>query len=259
MTEQARLAAQRLDWPACYNVRDLGGLPCGVPTFGGLTRRHALVASDYCARLNAEGWQALVAHGVRTIIDLRGTEEVAREPYALPSIAVAAGVTYQNLPLIHRAQQLVGDLGDPAFGGREYAIIAERTTANIAVILRAIITAQPGGVLIHCQAGKDRTGIIVAILLRLAGVPDELIMADYVASEPCLMPAWDALVAAAAGGEPDYRMKPLAYPALYRTLLEELDTHYGGIDGYLVHIGLGSAEITALRARLLAPRGALNA
>jgi protein-tyrosine phosphatase len=253
MSDDALLTV-RLDWPACYNARDLGELSTSS---GGMTRRHALVASDYSARLNADGWRALVDHGVRTIIDLRGCAEVAREPYAVPPVASEAGVTYLNLPLIHPEQQLVGDLGDPAFAGREYAIIAERCTANIAIILRAIITAQPGGVLIHCQAGKDRTGIIVALLLRLAGVPNAVIMADYMACQEVLWPVWEGLLAAATPERPaDQRMMPLVYPVLYRTLLAELDTHYGGIGGYLAHIGLDSTEIAALRARLLASNGA---
>ncbi|MHB1317404.1 MAG: tyrosine-protein phosphatase [Anaerolineae bacterium] len=249
MTEQAWLSERRLDWPACYNVRDLGGLPTAG---GGLSATAAIVRSDYCARLNADGWRALVNYGVRTIIDLRSVWELDKEPYAVPPFAVAAGVVYLSLPLVSADPELDNALSDPANAGRDYAIVAERCASNIAAILRAIINAQPGGIVIHCQAGKDRTGIIVALLLRLAGVPDATIMADYVESEPRLWPVWDAMVAAAAaiGTEPDYSMKPLAFPSVFQNLLDQLDGQYGGVEGYLAHIGLSPDEVRALAHRL---------
>jgi hypothetical protein len=249
MTEQAMLSDRRLNWPACYNVRDLGGLPTAS---GALTVRRSIVRSDYCARLNVDGWRALVDYGVRTIIDLRSSWELEKEPYAVGHDAVAAGVVHLSLRLVLADRELDSALSDPTNAGREYAVIAERCAANIAAILRGIITAQPGGIVIHCQAGKDRTGIIVALLLRLAGVPDAVIMADYVESQERLWPVWEGMLAAATPEQPaDERMKPLAFPADFQNLLDHLDAEYGGVKGYLAHIGLEQAEVRALAERLL--------
>jgi len=55
-----------------------------------------------------------------------------------------------------------------------------------AAVFRAMIAAKPGAVLFHCQAGKDRTGIVTALLLSLVGVPDSIIAADYAESQVCL-------------------------------------------------------------------------
>lgn len=249
MTEETRISGRRLDWPACYNVRDLGGL---ATAGGGTSRPGAIVRSDYCARLNAGGWRALVEYGVRTIIDLRSSWETDTEPYAVPPIAAAAGVVRLSLPFVTADRALDDALADPASAGREYAILAEYCAANIAAILRGIITAPPGGIVIHCQAGKDRTGIIVALLLRLAGVPDAVIMADYVESQERLWPVWEGMLAAATPEQPaDERMKPLVYPADFSKLLDHLDARYGGVEGYLAHIGLSPDEVRALAGRLL--------
>ncbi|MFO7697124.1 MAG: tyrosine-protein phosphatase [Anaerolineae bacterium] len=249
MTEQARLAERRLDWPACYNARDLGGLPTAR---GALTTRRSIVRSDYCARLSVEGWRALVDYGVRTIIDLRSSWELEKEPYAVDPDAAEAGVIYLSLPLVTADRELDNALSDPANAGREYAILAERCSANISAILRGIINAKPGGIVIHCQAGKDRTGIIVALLLRLACVPDAVIMADYVESQERLWPVWEGMLAAATPEQPaDERLKPLAFPADFQNLLDHLDAEYGGVEGYLAHIGLEPDEVQALAGRLV--------
>ncbi len=250
MHDEARLGERRLQWPNCYNVRDLGGLPAAN---GRVTRWGAIVRSDYCLRLDEAGWQALVDHGVRTIIDLRSPWELDKEPYAVPASAAAAGVLRLSLPLVTADLELDGLLADPANHSHEYAIVAERCAANIAAILRGVVSAPARGVAIHCQAGKDRTGIIVGMLLDLVGVPREIIMADYVESEERLMPVWDAMVAeaAAAGVEPDYRLKPLAWPAVFAHMLDHFGGTYGGTAGYLAHIGLSAGEREALVERLV--------
>lgn len=250
MDNEARLSERRLAWPNCYNVRDLGGLPAAG---GRVTRWQAVVRTDYCRRLTAVGWQALVDYGVRIIIDLRSSSELDSEPYEVPPDAAAAGVVRLSLPLVPPDPELDRLLADPANHRREYAIIAERCAANIAAILRGILNAAPGGVAIHCQAGKDRTGTIVGMLLDLAGVPREIIMADYIESEERLMPVWDGMVAEAmaAGVEPDERMKPLAWPEVFANMLDHFRESYGGTDGYLAHIGLSPEERQGLTERLL--------
>jgi protein tyrosine/serine phosphatase len=251
MADPARLAERRLYWPACYNPRDLGGLT----TFDGhQTRRGAVVRTDCPCRLSDAGWGALVAHGVRTIIDLRDADEHASERYAPPN-ALAAG---EEIALLSLPLRCSGPEVDPLFAAAEtleeaYVITVDHCQVNVAAVLRAIAQAGPGGIVIHCQSGRDRTAIVVALLLALAGVRAEVIAADYFASQGELWPRWEAQVAAAGGDEEaaGLHLRPLLDAGTMLTLLMHLDERYGGAAGYMATIGITEAERAALRARLI--------
>jgi protein-tyrosine phosphatase len=252
MTEPALLAERHLHWPECPNVRDLGGLPAlnghgdGAPL---TVRPGRFVRSDVPALLTEVGWRALVTHGVRTIIDLRSPREIVREPYAIPNLAAA--VQRQEIAMLPLDAEMMRLLENAPTRGDEYVLFVENYQAPIAEILRAIATAPASGVLYHCQAGKDRTGIITALLLGLAGVPEDLIIADYAVSQSLLRPRWEREVAEAlaAGNEPPF--EPLTEPETMRTLLDHIAARYGGAAGYLEAIGVTAAEREALVARLL--------
>jgi protein tyrosine/serine phosphatase len=244
------LPTRTLTWLDCYNVRDLGGLPT---VDGGVTRWRSIIRSDIPARLTATGQQALLEYGVRTILDLREPAQVAQEP----SIFMTPGTdpttpTYLNLPMETRGPA-VGALIRAAKDRAEvYQIILDHYPRQIAVILRAIGTANDGGILIHCHAGKDRTGIIVALLLALAGVPDAVIADDYAESQRCLWPLWEKIVEAAGGEDKaDFWLKPTATAAMMYRLLAHLQQNYGGVRDYVKWVGLGEDELMRLRSRLL--------
>ncbi|MHB1317403.1 MAG: tyrosine-protein phosphatase [Anaerolineae bacterium] len=252
MSDSALLARRRLHWPACYNVRDLGSLPIAN---GSQTRRGGIVRSDCLGGLTEAGWQALVAHGVRTIIDLRAAEERQRDGYALHALAVSAGVCYRGVtmrPLDPALQALLLE-HDLAEG---YVLMVDLLAPHIAEVLRAIATAQPGGIAIHCSAGRDRTAIITALLLALAGVPAEVIAADYIASQAELWPRWEARVAAAGGDEEaaGLHLRPLLDAETMLYLLRHIDERYGGAAGYMAAVGLTQEERAALADRLVEDR-----
>jgi protein tyrosine/serine phosphatase len=166
---------RHLDWDGCFNVRDLGGLPTAD---GRLTRRGAVVRGDKVSRLTAAGWEALVAHGVRTIVDLRDPSEY--QPDAAPR---PTHLTTIRLPLEDQAntefwQQWRGFSCTPLY----YRPFLEHASARIAAVFAAIAEAEPGGVLVHCGAGRDRSGLVTLVLLALLGVSPELIAADYLLS-----------------------------------------------------------------------------
>ena len=143
--------------------------------------------SDSANRLTAAGWSELLAHGVRTIVDLRDpTEHV---PDLAPRSAELATV---YVPL--------EDLADAAFWDRwrslsgtplYYRAFLERWPERFAAVFAAIAEAGPGGVLIHCAAGRDRTGLVTLLLLALAGVPPDEIAADYALSAERLRARWN--------------------------------------------------------------------
>lgn len=167
----------QLSWPACVNARDLGGLPL---TTGGATRPGALVRSDSADRLDADGWAALLDHGVRTVVDLRNDDERAPVDGRPPQV--------ETLVLPHDGLEEHPDFwatwwDDPRFATPLYfAPHLERFPHRSARVLQAIAHARPGGVLVHCQGGRDRTGLITMLALSLAGVTSDAIADDYARS-----------------------------------------------------------------------------
>ncbi|MGW4792947.1 tyrosine-protein phosphatase [Nonomuraea sp. NPDC004297] len=223
-----------LTWDGCHNVRDLGGLPAAG---GRRTRRGAVVRSDAPDRLTEAGWAAAAAHGVRTIIDLRDPGE-GPEAYRPP------GMTVVPLPLDR--------LDDPdrgRYGGTPLYLrpFMERWPGRCARPLRAIAQAPPGGVLVHCVAGRDRTGLVAILLLALAGVAPEHILADYERSETRLSPLYAHL------GQPDDALRVRArLDAAGTTTAEVITALLAGLDAeaYLTEGGLTAPELAALRERL---------
>jgi len=171
-TEGGVTVERHLDWDGCFNVRDLGGLPAAD---GHLIRRGAIVRADSASRFTASVWSALESYGVRTVVDLRHPTE--REPDAAPRPA--------HLTTVSVALE---DETDPAFWQEwghayhtplYYRWFLERYPERIAAVVAAIAETDPGGVLVHCVAGRDRTGLVTLVLLALVGVPSEVIAADY--------------------------------------------------------------------------------
>jgi len=147
-------AARRLDWDACYNARDVGGYPLAG---AGTTRWGRLIRADNLRRLTARGRTALLASGVRTVVDLRSPYELRIDPYPLPP-ASATGTApgapaYRNLPVL-----------DPADAAEAAAIAAAPTVAAMYAAMLAYGRARLGAVLravaaaSWCTATAGRTG-----------------------------------------------------------------------------------------------------
>ena len=162
-----------LHWGGCTNARDLGGLPTAD---GRVTRRGALVRSDTPDRLTRAGWEALRAHGVRTIIDLRNDDE--RDWRSTPD---GIDVIHISLDRLDEDPDFWVDwMNGPQFGTPlYYRPFMERFPDRIEEVLDAIERARPGGVLFHCVGGRDRTGLVTIAALVVAGVAPELIADDY--------------------------------------------------------------------------------
>jgi protein-tyrosine phosphatase len=219
-----------LVWDGCTNVRDLGGLH----TYGGrLTRWRAIVRSDHPAKLTAAGWAVLYAYGIRTILSLRTFGLVEDEP----------AIT-QSYPDLITVQAAIEDATDPEFVQQwassglwctplYYSDALRRWPERHAAALSAIARAQPGGVLIHCRRGNDRTGIITLLLLALVGVTTDDIVADY---ELSLDPERDERLA----------HEHCSVREVILNALAGLD-----IESYLRLGGLSQDDLAALRQRLL--------
>lgn len=180
MTQSSR----RLLWGGCSNARDLGG---HATADGGVTRTGSLIRSDNLARLSAEGQDAVRQGGVSAIIDVRSPYELDLEANPFARSSANGGPVYRNLPLMDEADTEGVTLVNAAPTVAEaYRLMLDRFQNNIGVIMAGIADAPPGAVVIHCHAGKDRTGLVVALALRLAGVSEGLIAEDYALSDTYL-------------------------------------------------------------------------
>ncbi len=241
MTEsEAQPEERTLTWDGCLNVRDLGGLPT---VGGGRTRRGAVVRADNLDRLTAEGWDALLAHGVRTVVDLRDAAECR------PLLPLPAGLDHVRVPLDRLAGaqwwQRWGDLDGTPLSLRPY--LDECPHASAALVT-AVAVARPGAVVVHCGSGRDRTGLAALLLLALAGVEPAAIVADYRLSDANLRPLYGLL------------RRPDEGAVIAATLEREGATVesalYAALEGFdpaarLVTAGVAPAELAAVRRRLL--------
>jgi protein-tyrosine phosphatase len=241
-----------LAWDNCVNVRDLGGF---ATEDGGRTRDGAVVRADTMARLSDDGWQALVDHGIRRIVDLRFADEREADPPAqlgVEVVHVSLLGAQRELEYWRFVDEQVVTMQPPDYLAWSYREFLERFRDRFAAALRAIADAPEGGVVVHCLGGKDRTGLICALLLRNAGVSEDEVIADYALSEQNLAEVHDEWVRAASSpDEREFRAKLGFSPAsVMRHVLDELDRTYGGVRGYLEATGLDEAEIARLRERL---------
>lgn len=251
------------------NVRDLGGLPTAD---GASTAPGRLLRADNLQDLSPTDVRTLVDEiGVRTVIDLRTTVEVDKEgPGPLTGEPL---VVHRHLSLFPEGGRMtdVGadallpwqtDWGRPGPDGPDadpsvgfYLGYLRDRPDSIVAALRAIATPDGDGVaVVHCAAGKDRTGVVVGLGLAAVGVPRDAIAADYLATGDRL----DAVVArlrasttyaADMDSRPPDSHRPRAR-TMYR-FLEVLDEEAGGPVGWLASAGFGAEDVAALRRRLV--------
>lgn len=235
---------QRLTWDGCFNARDLGGLSTHD---GRTTRARALVRSDKLSNLSSDGWSALVAHGVRTIIDLQDEDSSLADSHARP-----AGLTTLHLALEDRTATEFWDRWGAATGlyatPLYYRPFLERFPDRCVRVVRAIARAQPGGVVFHCRIGRDRTGLIAMLVLGAVGVTADAIADDYERSARCL-PA--LFVAQGEEDEGPYVERILEREGT--TARQALQAALAGFDAgdYLRRHGLAAEDARALEARLV--------
>ena len=238
-----------LTWEGCLNVRDLGG---HVTEDGRATRFGAVVRADSVRHLTPDGWQALVDYGVRTIVDLRRHDELERDPpLELPVDVVHVPIDDRYY---HELQSVWRQEGDDAPSIYDtYVRMLELLAPNFARAVETVADAPEGAVVVHCFAGKDRTGLTCAMLLRLTGVAVEDIADDYGLSGDNIRSIIDPWADAA----PDEQERALRLrigsspPEVMTDVLAELEQRHGGVRGYLLEAGAAPDTLERVRARLL--------
>jgi protein tyrosine/serine phosphatase len=259
------------------NTRDLGGLPT---TDGARTVPGRILRSDNLQTLSEDDVRRLVSEiGLREVIDLRTTAEILLEGRG--PLRQVAEVTHRHFSLLpergHHTdvfaveeeepladlpadwvesllprQTAEHDQAEPPAVRSYLSYLGDRSD-NVVGSLRALATTGPGASLVHCAAGKDRTGVVVALALAVAGVEHDEIVADYAMTAEVI----DALVAKLATSPTyaeDMERRDIAShtprAATMDRVLTLLDERHGGASGWLDEHGFGADDQAALRSRL---------
>jgi protein-tyrosine phosphatase len=236
--------------PGTYNVRDLGG----YATPSGHTRWRRILRADGLHRMKDEGVAQLHALGVATVIDLRRGHELQAGPNPFRE---HDGVRYVHISLFDALAHDQIAAAETASGNLLldlYCQALAEQQKEIAAVLTAIAEAGPGLVLFHCTAGKDRTGLIAALLLALAGVAEADIVEDYALTKAQIAPLLAPILAhAEARGENMAHYKALleCEEQTMRDFLAHLAANHGDTEAYLAKIGIDAETAARLRARLL--------
>jgi len=237
---------RRIHVPGTLNFRDVGGYPVAGGAFIGWRK---LLRSDGLHRLGPGAAEALAALKLRTVLDLRTSAEAQFAPSPLEELAGLGAVTMHV--------SLLGEDLDalPAELGAIYDYVVDQRGASIAAAIRTLARASGLPALVHCAAGKDRTGIVVAFALAAVGVPDQVVAADYALSSLYLDPVHTPTIAQVREGTGlgDRLTAALlaSPPELIKRTLERARRHGGSIEGYLTGHGVPGAELAALRSALV--------
>jgi hypothetical protein len=235
---------RHVSWDGFYNARDLGGLPTRD---GRVTRAGQLFRSALPRFVTTDGWQQAYDAGVRTVLDLRSDPEVVdEEPVAddgLTRLRVALDPwDDQDFWTVLKTSRRAGT---PLY----FSPLLTRKPVSVAAVVTAIARAQPGGVLFHCAAGRDRTGVLSLLLLGLAGVDADMIADDYDLSHEPLRAMF--VRAGRDVAELDEVLQAMVEHGLstrdvVRQTLAEFD-----VQQYLIGAGVAVADLAAIRHRLI--------
>jgi protein-tyrosine phosphatase len=220
------------------NVRDTGGYPTAD---GRTTRWRTLLRSDELTRIPADVADELVALGLRRVVDLRWPEELELSPNVF---ADSARIRYSSIPL------LADDPTPHAGLAGMYRHVLDARGTQLAEVVRTLLAEDGLPAIIGCAAGKDRTGVTIALLLDLCGVPRDIIVEDYALSAQYFSSPRAHIEA------DDWRSGSLVVdspPAFMESALTHLDERHGGARALLRNHGLTDDELDRLIGLLTEP------
>jgi protein-tyrosine phosphatase len=233
--------------PGTFNFRDAGGYPAS----GGVVRTGKLFRSDGLHSLGADGRATLVELGIETVIDLRDDFEVK----AMPDDIAGLNLDVVRLPVFEGSGASQGVIGKSLVD--LYQLIVTEHADTLVAALRAIAHSGDTPVLVHCTAGKDRTGIVIALALLAVGVDRDTVIADYARSEANLSGEWlDRMIAEISShGVPETpALRGLlsgSPPEALCATIDLLEQAHGTVRKYLLDSGISMDDLALLQSTLV--------
>jgi len=246
------MGRQRLELAGAFNFRDVAGFSMEP---GLRMRRGRVFRSDALHRLTPDDVVRLEELGIGRVFDLRSTAELDMD--GLGPFASAAG-RHVHVPLVEVSLSPFDPLIDWSRIDLQsrYVEMLREGAVSIRAILSELAGPAPQATVVHCTGGKDRTGVVVAVLLRALGVADDEIVADYAISEVylrALTESYRSELEQSAIGVEAVAYLTSSPPERMRFLLSEMDRIWGSTTGYLEWIGVDRALVERLCVNLLAP------
>jgi protein-tyrosine phosphatase len=230
------------------NIRDLGGYPTSD---GKTTRWKTILRSGAMDQLTPIGQQGLLDYGVKHIVDLREAWEAEKFPNVFMKSSL---INYSNCPLIG-SESTNRDIESLSSLSAMYIHMLEQCQSQIKIILETIATQlESGCVLFQCWAGKDRTGIIAALLLSNARLPADIIANEYSVSHILLterIQEWRSNALSSGRDMQRFEEDVSSRPETMLEILHYIEHHVGGIETYMRSIGLADEKITSLRTLMV--------
>lgn len=241
----------QLEIEGTYNIRDLGGFPVAG---GSTTRRRTFIRAGGLDLLPLSSQQQLIDYGVKTVIDLRDEWEVQQFPNVF---AESTTVKFLNLPVIgnhfSHSETWKEETQDYDLLDELYCKFIDRCQIQIGAIISTIAESMPT-IVFHCYAGKDRTGIITALLLGFVGVSDDLIAKDYSQTNLNITHLIEQWREYAVQHEQDMQRFEVDIGSETTTILRMLNyikLRYGNVTDYLRVCGVTDNQLEQLRSLLI--------
>jgi len=233
------------------NFRDLGGYAAGD---GRRTRWRVLFRADGLGELTESDLSVLRAIGIRTVIDLRSGDELARGRFDVG----AHPVSFHHFPFMEELPDAQDFERRPGFLGTQYREFLSDAGGQIRGALEVLAAPDALPAVFHCTAGKDRTGVLSAIVLSLLGVDEPTVVADYALSGEAMARLRAKLILKYPEGRDSIENLDEVFsadPAQMESLLDHLKERYGSVDAYVAGLGTAPGVVEGLRAGLLEPSG----
>ena len=245
---------RHLDIDGAYNVRDLGGYPTSD---GRQTRWKTFIRAASLHALQPRAQAALIDYGIRTVIDLRRTIETEEAPNVF---ADSSQVTYRHQNMLGDERDVgeedaaeKGELADYIMAA--YTSWLDLLQPQIGRTLATLAEPEARPAIYHCAGGKDRTGLISALLLGIAGVPENVIAEDYALSARSLIDRYFAQQAPPESNPGNYTwedyQREFCPPKAMLRVLDHVNEQYGGIESYVRTTGLNTDQIESIRTALV--------